>query len=432
MIENLKFKIENWNKKGVVVSLLVLIIFIILSTPYTKIYSQSAGELKDRIEDHNSTIRKLEEEIKNYERQIETTNSQARTLQSTIAGLELNQKKVNVEIRKTETSIAKSNLRIQELSGQMLTTQEKIDINSQAIASTINSLVQSEDQTLIEHILSGRSLSEVLDNYESTTQFQEQIRDKSKELTIHKDDLADKKEATEAEKRKLLSLQADLKNQHRTLEINKKEQASLLAITKNQEAEYKKLLASKQAEKAYFEAEIFKLASQLQYILDPNKVPSPGKGVLGWPLKDVFVTQQFGKTSDSGRLYTSGTHDGVDFRAPIGTPVFASMSGVVAEVNLGAVQNCQYGKWVLVKHSNGLSTLYAHLSDVRVSKGQDVTRGEVLGFSGNTGYATGPHLHFTLYVSEAVTFKQYTCKSGYKVSIPIAHPSAYLDPMQYF
>lgn len=424
-------KIENWNKKVVVASLLVLIIFI-LFTPYTKIYSQSAGELRDKIENHNTTIKKIEEEIKAYEKQVDAVQNEAKTLKNAITELELGQKKLSAEIRKTEASIAKSNLLIKELSGQMLTAEEKIDINSKAVASTINDMTQSESQSLIENILSNRSISEVLDDYESIAQFQEQIRQKSKELTVYRDDLADKKKATEAEKQKLVNLQTELKNQHRTLEINKKEQASLLAITKNQEAEYKKLLASKQAEKTYFEAEIFKLASELQYILDPSKVPSSGKGVLGWPIRDVFLTQYFGKTSDSGRLYTSGTHDGVDFRAPIGTPIFAVMPGIVAETNLGAVKNCQYGKWILIKHPNGLSTLYAHLSDVRVSKGQNVTRGETIGFSGNTGYATGPHLHFTLYVSEAVTFKQYSCKSGYKVTIPIAHPSAYLDPMKYF
>ena len=156
-----------------------------------------------------------------------------------------------------------------------------------------------------------------------------------------------------------------------------------------------------------------------------------GSGVLHWPLDNIFITQQFGKTVDAKRLYTSGTHDGVDFRASIGTPVRAALTGIVLEVNQGAVPYCQYGKWVIVKHGNGLATLYAHLSQINVQKGQAVGTGAVVGFSGNTGYATGPHLHFTVYAAEGISLKQYTCKSGYTVTVPIAPVNAYLNPLSY-
>jgi murein DD-endopeptidase MepM/ murein hydrolase activator NlpD len=85
----------------------------------------------------------------------------------------------------------------------------------------------------------------------------------------------------------------------------------------------------------------------------------------------------------------------------------------------------------VVQHANGLSTLYAHLSQISVAKGQSVSTGQVVGYSGMTGYATGPHLHFTVYVSSVLTFKQYTCKAGPTVTIPIAPPSGYLNPLSY-
>ena len=200
--------------------------------------------------------------------------------------------------------------------------------------------------------------------------------------------------------------------------------------TKNQEGAYQKLISQKRAEEASFEAAIFKLSAQLK-AADNSKVPTGGKGILSYPLDTIHITQLFGKTSDSGRLYASGTHDGVDFGAPTGTAIHAALGGVVQEINEGAVQNCQYGKWVLVKHANGLSTLYAHMSQINVSKGQSVSTGDTLGFVGMTGYATGPHLHLTVYNSSSVTFKNYTCKSGPSVYIPIAPTNGYLDPMKY-
>ena len=99
--------------------------------------------------------------------------------------------------------------------------------------------------------------------------------------------------------------------------------------------------------------------------------------------------------------------------------------------NLGAVPNCQYGKWVLIEHPNGLATLYAHLSSVSVQKSATVVTGQVIGFSGNTGYATGPHLHLGVYLADALSFQQYTCWNKSVVTIPVAPPAAYLNPLSY-
>ena len=75
-------------------------------------------------------------------------------------------------------------------------------------------------------------------------------------------------------------------------------------------------------------------------------------------------------------------------------------------------QSCQgvsCGKWVLIKHANNLSTLYAHLSIIKVSGGQQVETGQLVGYSGDTGYATGPHLH-GVFASEGVEIKSYRSK----------------------
>ncbi|HEY4508236.1 MAG TPA: M23 family metallopeptidase, partial [Candidatus Paceibacterota bacterium] len=91
-----------------------------------------------------------------------------------------------------------------------------------------------------------------------------------------------------------------------------------------------------------------------------------------------------------------------------------------------------YGKWVLIEHANGLSTLYAHLSLIKVSEGQEVATGETVGYSGETGYATGPHLHFTVYATQGVRImnrKSAVCGGTYRM--PIADLKAYLNPLKY-
>lgn len=96
-----------------------------------------------------------------------------------------------------------------------------------------------------------------------------------------------------------------------------------------------------------------------------------------------------------GSVLTQGLHgyNSVDFGAPVGTPVLASASGKVI-VSKPQGYNGGYGHHVVIEHDNGTQTLYAHLSSVSVTVGDEVTKGEKIALSGNTGRSTGPHLHF--------------------------------------
>lgn len=86
-------------------------------------------------------------------------------------------------------------------------------------------------------------------------------------------------------------------------------------------------------------------------------------------------------------------HNGIDFGAPVGTPVLASAGGTVI-VARSTGWNGGYGLYVVISHANGSQTLYSHLSQVNVTAGERVSQGQVIGKIGNTGKSTGPHLHF--------------------------------------
>jgi murein DD-endopeptidase MepM/ murein hydrolase activator NlpD len=96
----------------------------------------------------------------------------------------------------------------------------------------------------------------------------------------------------------------------------------------------------------------------------------------------------------------------------------------------------QYGKWVLIKHNNGTSSMYAHLSHIAVSQGQRVSKGTYIAKSGNTGYSTGPHLHVSMYATKAVVVKwiphAYAGRChGKLMKLPLSPHSGYLDPFKY-
>ncbi len=96
-----------------------------------------------------------------------------------------------------------------------------------------------------------------------------------------------------------------------------------------------------------------------------------------------------------GGIKTQGIHghNGVDIGAPVGSPILAAADGVVLAAKSSGY-NGGYGKMIIISHPNGTQTVYGHLSNVYVTTGQSVSKGEQIGESGNTGRSTGPHLHF--------------------------------------
>jgi len=88
-------------------------------------------------------------------------------------------------------------------------------------------------------------------------------------------------------------------------------------------------------------------------------------------------------------------HTGVDFAAPVGTPIFAAAGGVV----VSAEMHPEFGNLVEVDHGNGLSTIYAHTSRMLVKVGDIARRGQKIAEVGTTGRSTGPHLHFEVHVN---------------------------------
>ena len=113
-----------------------------------------------------------------------------------------------------------------------------------------------------------------------------------------------------------------------------------------------------------------------------------------WPVDEGSSALSAGFGADGG-LWSSGQHTGQDFAAPVGTPVYAARAGVAT------VQRPSWaGNLVRIDHGNGIETWYAHLSEVAVADGQELTDGQVVGAVGDEGNSTGPHLHFEVRIDD--------------------------------
>lgn len=114
------------------------------------------------------------------------------------------------------------------------------------------------------------------------------------------------------------------------------------------------------------------------------------------PVEGGRITDRFGNRKDPF-IERVKHHRGVDISARYGTKVFASAAGVVEFTRVKYRPNSGYGRVVIINHGNGYKTLYGHLATVNVQKGQKVERWDVIGYSGATGRATGPHLHYEVW-----------------------------------
>lgn len=410
-----------------------LIIFtILIAVPVAFAGAQSARDLEDRIKNTNSEIERLEREIKAYQAELAELGAQKSTLAGEIKQLDLTRKKLNADISVTENKIEQTNLKISNLTSDIGSKEDSISNHTDAIVLGIRSVNEHENTTLVEMILSENDFTEAWNDIDNVMTVRENLRGKIKELREVKTGLEVDRDETTKAKNDLVALKNKLADQKKIVDQNTAEKNKLLAQTQNSEANYQKLVATQTALISALEAEVANYESQLKFILSPSTTPS-GR-LLSWPLDSVFVTSGFGPRW--GRM-----HLGTDFRAAVGTPVKAVADGKV----LGAgntdltCPRASFGQWILIEHNNGLASNYAHLSLIKVSKGDRVRRGEVIGYSGNTGSSTGPHLHLGVYLSrdsegnpgvQVQTIPSKSC-NGKTLTQPIAPTNSYVDPMKY-
>ncbi|MDB5194082.1 MAG: hypothetical protein JWN50_96 [Parcubacteria group bacterium] len=420
-------------------ALAVLIAFCIVTTTLPLVVGAQATDVQSQIDTIQKQRDQLLAEQKTLQSQLDALGQQSSTLTGNIKTLDATRTKLLNDLKITQNGIAATGLQIDKLTQNISQNQSEIQRHEDAITSALKELSAYDNHTVVYDLLTYSNISDVWTDTANLSSIQDKLQGEIASLKNTTDALAKNKASAEAQKQSLASLQTQLSGQKKVVENTQSAKQKLLTDTKNQEAAYQKLLAQNIAQEKAFEAQLFLYESQLK-AASPTSAPSAEHSILSWPLKKITVTQQFGKTSSSGRLYASGTHNGVDFGTPVGTPVMAVRSGVIkAQGNTDLQPGCySYGRWILVEHDNGLSTIYGHLSATLVSTGQAVTTGEVIGYSGGqpgadgAGYSTGPHLHLGLYVTAGVTVQRYSTSIGCKnVSIPIANPTDYLDPLAY-
>ncbi len=404
-------------------------------------FAASIDELRSQIDDKQSAIEELEKEIAKNQIELNAISGQAQSLQKEVSTIDSTLRQLNSSVKLTQTKIDRAGLSISKNEEEITRLGGSIGSQRTVIGELVQNVEEHDSLSLFEFLLSGQSVSDFFGQYDSILKVQKSLRNSISTMRMSQQVLTDKQEDLRKEQEKLRVYRLELEDKKKIVEQSKKEKADILASTRNQESSYKAYLADLNTKRLALDAEIRSYESQLSFIIDPKQLPREGSQVLAWPLADTYITQRFGQTVDARRLYTSGSHSGIDFRAAVGTPVYAVADGTVEGVG-DTDQTCRktsFGKWVFIRHPVGLATAYGHLSLIKVSEGQKVVKGQLIAYSGNTGHTTGPHLHLSVYASHgvngedgaAVRERPSTTCPGRTYRMPLAPTSAYLDPLSY-
>ena len=408
-------------------------------------------DLKSEIEQKNAEIQKLNEEAEKYRAEVEAKQQEAQTLKAEISRVNNSIGKLQRDIAITERTVERTELEIKTLTLEILEKERAINKLRRGLAGLIQVLFEQSERPLFVSLVGNRFLSDFFTQLDYVAMLEDRILGSLDNLRVLKSDRESKKTAAEKKQQELASLKNSLGGKKAVQESIRNERNNLLSVTRNEEKRYQTLLKEQEEKRAKLEDEIQAIEDTIRITVDPSSLPPKRAGILEAPLPELSVascwqmgsadskncvTQFFGYTSfaRAGGYGAKKGHNGVDFRAPIGTPVLAAENGTVSaagDTDLGC-RGASYGKWILIAHPNGLSTLYTHLSNISVAAGQDVLRGSTIGHSGKTGYATGPHLHFTVFATQAVQIESIRSKvCGRLMTLPIAPVNGYLDPLDY-
>lgn len=282
-----------------------------------------------------------------------------------------------------------------ELIGQKETELAENEANQQKqyelFCQRVRVMEEEGESSYWSILFSSSDFSDLLDNFmmieeiiEYDNGIMESLLALQKQIETDKAELESAKSEQEAAKAEQVAARQELKSQE--AEVDK-----LIGEISTQEDQLEKMEADLKKAADAANAEIKKkeqeLASQIKNV--------PSESGFLWPLTNYnTLSSLFGnrKHPITGK---PNNHTGIDIPAPKGTPILAAKSGVVSI----STKNSSYGNYVVVSHSDGTSTLYAHMSARSVKEGQTVTQGQKLGEVGTTGSSTGNHLHFEIRVN---------------------------------
>ena len=358
-------------------------------------------QLNSAIQEKSRQLQEIQRQLEETQKNLSETQKTKRSLASELSQIQKNIKQLDLGMKSNTVKIGKLSLEINGLAQAIRETDRHIAVKVAATENIIKEIQRMDDTDPLIVFLKHATLASAVGEQSQLTEINGDLAKATRELQMLNDERQGKLKETSVKKRAVESESVTLTARKSVVEDQKKERQEVLVVTKNKETAYQELVADLGKRQAEIASEIEAMDAMLRLKINPNELPTRRKGVLGWPVPDnPRITQGYGGTAFALRGgYKGKWHNGIDIGGPAGAIIASAEEGtIIAAGNQDLYcKRGAYGKFVVIKHPNNLVTLYSHMSQLNVTTGQRVARGETIGYMGNTGYAFGVHLHFTVY-----------------------------------
>lgn len=382
---------------------LVFSLMLVFSSAFTAQAKTSSQSKLDKI---NQNIKEAQKELDSLDDQVADKKAYSNALmkkidllQDKLDALESNRDDLQNEIDAVQKRIDETQAEINKAEKEIEKKEQEFDGVYEEYCQRLRAMYISGNVSMLEVLLESGDISSILTRAEMVKSVSEQdsatlddlmtkmeeINKEREELANNKIQLGKDKDSLNSRKQELQKSIDEYNSSKAELNAEVEECNAALASLDDKRSEVKETIDTNQEQKRQIEAEINNALSGSGSNKPGSGNYNPGTGQLAYPTSYRQISAGYPN-------YSNGSyHGGVDWPCPTGTAVHASDSGVVV---IAKKLTYSYGQYILIDHGNGLSTLYAHNSSLVVGVGDKVSKGQIIAYSGESGNATGPHVHF--------------------------------------
>lgn len=342
----------------------------------------------DKLKDNANDLKNQQKELQNQLKSIQADKSKALEQKSL---LEQQINATQAEIDNISSQIQKYDELISQKQTELAQAEEEEKAQYELFCKRVRAMEEQGEVSYWSILFSSSDFADLLDNammVDEIMAYDNQVMDQliaiREQIAQDKADLETARQEQQSAKEEQEAAKANLKSQEAEVD-------ALISQISSQEDQVEKAHAQLQAAAAAVDKEIAAAEKELAAQIS-NVVSESG---FMWPLSGYNTLSSLFGSRVHPVTGKANNHTGIDIPAPSGTSIKAAKSGVVTT----STYNSSYGNYVVVSHSDGTSTLYAHMVRRGVSKGQTVSQGQTIGYVGTTGSSTGNHLHFEVRVN---------------------------------